>query len=716
MSKIVNTRTTLQMEAVECGAASLCMVLEYYGKYIPLEKLRVDCGVSRDGSKAVNILKAARAVGMEAKGFKKEPKDLLNMTFPVIIFWNFNHFLVLEGFNSKKEAYINDPSSGKRVLSYEEFDDGFTGVVLTFEKTQDFKADSKRPSIFPSLLQRLKSTKSTLVLAVITGILLTIPGLMVPIFSKVYIDNYLIKGMDDWVKPLLFIMIGTAIVNIGLNALQKHFLLKMETSLSLRESSKFFWHILQLPMDFFNQRMSGEISNRIMLNSKIAQVISGQLAENIIGLFSIFFYAALMFYYDTVLTLIGICFVLLNFLLFKKIINKMTLKSQKIFLAQGRLLGITMGGLQSIETLKATATEDDFFVKFSAQQAKLQNANNEMVLLNQAVLIIPTLFSSLNIAFILVLGSFRVMDGYLTIGMLVAFQSLMQSFSAPVNQILGMSATIKELEGDMHSVDDVLKYPIEKEPLNNNQPLKNNVKLHGNIQIKNISFGYSSLAPALVENFTLNIKAGERVALIGSSGSGKSTIAKVLTGLYTPWSGEILIDGTELNEIDSRVRTNSISIVSQNITIFAGTIKENITLWDDTRSDAEIIQACKDANIHEHIASLPNGYETILDEKGSTFSGGQKQRLEIARAFISNPSILILDEATSALDPITEMHIDESLRQRGCTSIIIAHRLSTIRDADNIVVLQWGKIKQQGTHEILKNTEGLYKELIRSAS
>lgn len=712
-SRRVDTPTVLQMEAVECGAAALAMVLEYHGKYIPLERLRIACGISRDGSKASNMLKAARSLGMIAKGFKKEPEALLEMQLPVIVFWNFNHYIVVEGFNKKGEVFVNDPAFGKKVLSWEEFDEGFTGVVLTFEKTDEFQADSKRPSIYPGLLRRLKGLGSPLAIVVIVGVLMSVPGLMIPVFSKIFIDNYLIQGMKDWVLPLIYIMIATLIVNAGLHAVQQYYLLKMHSSIALRESSKFFWHIIRLPMNFFTQRMAGEISSRVSLNNNIATVISGHLAVNIIGVINIVFYAALMFYYDVTLTLIGIFFVVANFIIFKKIIKTMTLRSQKIALAEGKLLGVSMGGLQSIETLKASANEDDFFNKWSGYQAKLQNSRNEMVMLNQAVSITPALFTSLNVAIVLVIGSFRVMDGYLTMGMLVAFQSLMHSFSAPVNGLLSLSATIKDLEGDMTRIDDVLKHPIQEQDKVKFDTIKDEAKLKGFVELRNISFGYSKLSEPLIKDFNLSVKPGERVAIIGASGSGKSTVAKILTGLYKAWDGDIFVDGKNILEIDPRVRTNSIAMVTQDITIFKGTIKDNITLWDNSVPDEEVIRACKDACIHDHIASLPDGYNTIMDEAGRNFSGGQKQRIEIARAFLSNPSILILDEATSALDPITEMQIDESIRRRGCTTIIIAHRLSTIRDSDNIVVLKWGKIIQEGTHEELKSVDGLYAELIR---
>ena len=711
---IANTPTTLQMEALECGAASLSMVLRYHGKYRPLEELRVMCGVSTDGSKASNILKAARNLGMVAKGFKTELEDLKEMTFPVILFWNFNHFVVLEGFNSKNEAYINDPASGKKVISWDEIDDAFTGVVLTFEKRDDFVADGKKPSMVLALSKRLKGSLSPLAISILAGVLLTVPGLLIPIFSKIFIDNYLIGGMKEWVLPLMLFMIGTIIVTAGLNALQQHYLLKMENKISISESSKLFWHIIRLPMEFFNQRMTGDIGNRISLNDEIASVLSGQLSINTIGLISIFFYAGLMFYYDWVLTVISIAFIIVNVLVFKYATKMITYYSQKANIDGGKLIGTGMNGIQSIETLKATGGENDFFVKWAGYQAKTVNDENAIVGINQAVSVIPVLFTTINVTLIYFVGSLRVMDGEMTIGMLVAFQALMQSFSGPVNNLMGLSATIKNLEGTMNYIDDVLKYPVREGSMDvdTTEITDTKVKLDGAIELKNISFGYSKLESPLIKNFNLSIAPAQRVAIVGASGCGKSTIAKVLSGLYDIWDGELLIDGISIDKIDKRIFLNSVSLADQTITMFNATIKENISLWDDSISEMQIIQACKDACIHDDIAKLPDAYDTMVSEDGRNFSGGQKQRFEIARALLQYPSILILDEATSALDTITEMKIDVNIRKRGCTTIVIAHRLSTIRDADKIVVLDNGKIVQVGVHEALKQTDGLYANLL----
>jgi len=703
------------MEAVECGAASLSMVLQYYGTYRPLEELRLECGVSKDGSKASNILKAARNFGFTAKGFRKEPEELLDFSFPAIIFWEFNHFVVLEGFNKKKEVFLNDPASGKRVVSWEEFDKSFTGIVLTFEKGQDYQPSGKKPSTSASLVRRFKRTIPLLSVAVIAGVLLTFPGLMVPVFSKVFIDNYLVAGLEEWVLPLILFMIGTAIVTGALNFIQQFYLLKMQNKLSISDSSRMFWYIVRLPMDFFNQRMAGDISNRISLNDEVASMLSGQLAVNIIGIFSIFFYIGLMFYYDVVLTLISVAFILFNALLFQFSIRKISDYSKKVTVENAQHIGVSMSGVQNVETIKARGQESDFFINWSGLHANVINTKNKMVGINQLVSVIPALFTSLNVALILYFGSIRVMDGYMTMGMLVAFQSLMQSLSSPINNLLGLSASMKQLEGSMSYIDDVFNYPVKDSnmELNTKRVDGDKAKLDGKIELKNVVFGYSKVEPPLITDFSLTIEPGERVAIVGYSGCGKSTFAKFLSGLYEAWDGEVLFDGVPVDRIDKRVFNNSVSMVDQDISMFNASIKDNISLWDDSIPEPEIIKACKDACIHDDIVRLHNAYETVIEEGGRNFSGGQKQRIELARSFVQNPTILILDEATSALDTLTESKIDKNLHSRGCTCVIIAHRLSTIRDADKIVVLDQGSIVQVGTHDELKDVEGVYSNLIK---
>lgn len=706
--------TILQMEAVECGAASLAMILAYHKLYVPLEELRIECGVSRDGSKASNMLKAARKYGLEAKGYRREPNALKTMEGPMIIHWNFNHFLVFEGFKDGK-AYLNDPASGPRTVSEEEFDESFTGVVLTFELTPNFKKGGSKPSIIRAITKRVKGSELALTYVILVGLAMVIPGLLIPIFSKIFVDDILLGGTNTWLKALLWGMGITAVLRAILTWIQEYYLLRLETKIALSTSGQFLWHVLRLPVSFFQQRYIGDVSVRMQSNDTVAKVLSGQMASTFLDLAMIIFYFILMLQYDIALTMVGLIVAIINIFYLRFVSNKREYLNSKLLQDYGKLQGTAMSGLQTIETLKATGSESDFFSKWAGYQAKTLNAEQKMGVSTQLLSGIPSFLSNLTNVLVLILGGYRILDGHMTVGMLVAFQSLMSSFMGPVNNLVGLGGSLQTLKGDMNRLDDVLKYPVDPETIEAEGAEKvenQKEKLEGYVELKNIVFGYSPLEPPLIDNFSLQLKPGSRVALVGGSGSGKSTVAKLVSGLYSPWSGEILFDGINRKEIPKAVINNSVAVVDQDITMFQGTIKDNITLWSTTTSELDIVRAVKDASIHNDITARAGGYQSVLDEGGSNFSGGQRQRLEIARALAGNPSILILDEATSALDPMTEKIVDESIRRRGCTCIIVAHRLSTIRDCDEIIVLEQGKIVERGTHESLKVSDGYYSKLI----
>ncbi|MEO5356886.1 MAG: NHLP family bacteriocin export ABC transporter peptidase/permease/ATPase subunit [Nitrospirae bacterium YQR-1] len=703
------------MEAVECGAAALAMVLGYYGLFVPLEKLRIDCGVSRDGSKASNILIAARKHGLIAKGYKMELEDVYKANLPAIVFWNFNHFVVLEGFK-KDTVFINDPGSGPRRLTTEEFDGSFTGVILIFEKGPDFKKGGEKSNLLRTLAGRLKGSETALAYVVITSLFLIVPGIIIPVFSRIFIDDILLRGIKTWIYPLLWSMGAVALINFLLTWLQQYYLVKLETKFAVTSSSKFLWHVLRLPIEFFTQRYAGDISSRVSINDRISTLLSGTLATNIINLLMILFYAIVMFFYDIVLTVIAILTALINFLFLKYISRARTDLNKKLQQEKGKLLGSAMDGLQTIETLKATGAESDFFSKWAGYQAKAVTSQQELGVSSQRLNVVPVLLTSLSNAIILTVGGLRVIEGSLSAGMLVAFQGLMMSFITPINQIVSLGSTIQETEADINRLDDVLKYEIDPAyNIEQDNPKIDKTKLLGYVELKNIQFGYSRLEPPLIENLNIKLKPGNRVALVGGSGSGKSTIGKLIAGVYEPWSGEILFDNKPAKEISRITMTNSLTVVNQEIFLFNDTVINNITLWDSTIEKSDVVKAAKDACIHDEIALRAGNYDSMVEEGGVNFSGGQRQRMEIARALVLNPTIVILDEATSALDPRTEMLVDENLRRRGCTCIIVAHRLSTIRDCDEILVLDRGKIVQRGTHNDLIKIEGLYAELIKHA-
>ncbi|MDE2332363.1 MAG: NHLP family bacteriocin export ABC transporter peptidase/permease/ATPase subunit [Bradyrhizobium sp.] len=698
------------MEASECGAAALGIVLAYYGAWIPLEQLRTACGVSRDGSKASNIVKAARGFGLAARGFRKEPSTLHEMPMPCIIHWNFNHFVVLEGIDGDR-VYINDPALGRRRIDMTELDLAFTGVVLTMERTESFKKQGSEPRGLRLLLRELRGSTTAVGLLVVVSLALVVPAIVVAGFSKIFVDDILIRHTSNWLVPLLIGMAITAAFRAILTMVRQSLLLRLQTKLAVVMISRFLWHVMALPVEFFTQRHAGDVASRVSANEQIARLLSSGIAANALNLTSVVFFAAAMAIYDLPLAALGVGMSLMNVLALRLMGDRRQDVSRSLAIERGKLVGATVSAVRTIETLKASGLEDEAFGQWAGIQAKALNAEQELGVSSALLDLMPTLFSGLTVAAILGFGGLRVIEGSLTLGSLIAFQSLMASFSEPVNELVNYVGSFQTIKGALERLEDVYNYPVEdsgKAVAADRFP----PKLAGRVELHNIQFGYSVLEPPLLADLSINVPPGARIALVGASGSGKSTLAKLICGLYRPWSGEIRIDGWTLPEIPPQVFANSVAYVDQDVFLFEGTARDNLTLWDATATEADLSQALRDAAIHEDIAARTGNYDCYVNEGGTNFSGGQRQRIEIARALVSNPSVIVLDEATGALDPITEKSIDDSLRRRGCTCIIIAHRLSTIRDCDEIILLQQGKIVERGTHEQLMALQGAYAKLV----
>jgi len=705
----VRTPTILQMEAVECGAAALAIVLAHHGKWVPLEELRVSCGVSRDGSRASNVLKAARRYGLEAKGYQMETTALAELQTPFVVFWNFHHFLVVEGFKGDT-VLLNDPGTGPRKVQLEEFENSYTGVALTFRPGPGFSPGGRRTKAFDGLGRRLRGGGGALLLVLLASLVLVVPGLMAPAFNRIFIDRVLTAGFTGWIAPLFAVIVGTALVAMALTSLQQHYLLRLETRMALRSSAAFVRHVLRLPVEFFSQRSPADVSSRIQANDTVAQLLSRDLATAAVSAIVVVFYAVFMFSYDLWLTLISIALVAANIVLLRWVARSRVDATRRLRQDRGRLVATTYNGLQLIETLKATGTENDFFGRWAGFQTKVANGQQRLGVSTQVLTVVPPLLVGLNTGLILWIGSDRVVAGTITIGVLVAFQGLLASFSRPVQQLTELGQKVQDVTADLTRLADVERYRPAPQFLA--EPEVTSGELAGHVELAGVTFGYSPLAPPLIEHFDLVVPPGHRVALVGGSGSGKSTLAKVISGLYTPWSGEVRLDGRPREVYSRHVLGASLAVVDQDIFLFEGTVRENLTLWDDTIPEAVLVEALRDAMIYDDVMRRPGGLDAVIAEGGRNLSGGQRQRLEIARALAAEPRIVVLDEATSALDTETERRIDDNLRRRGCTCVIIAHRLSTIRDADEIIVLDRGLVVQRGRHDELRAVEGAYLSLI----
>ena len=702
----------MQMEALECGAASLAMVLAYYGKWIPLEQVRYDCGVSRDGSNARNVLRAARSYGLTAKGYRYEPAELKTKgKFPCIIHWNFNHFVVLNGFKGNK-AVLNDPARGTYAVPMKTFDESFTGICLMFEPGEEFVPGGKPQSVFGFAKKRLKGAGAAIAFVTMTTIISSLIGIISPAFSRIFLDRLLTGQNPDWVVPFVIALAGMSVIQLIVAWIQSVYSLKINGKLSMVGNSTFMWQVLRMPMDFFSQRMAGDIQGRQSSNASIASSLVETFAPLLLNAGMMIFYLVVMIRYSLMLTLIGLASVLINFGL-STIISKKRINITRVQMRDsGKLAGATVAGIEMIETIKASGAEDGYFEKWAGYQASVNTQQVKFQKLNEVLGLLPSLVSSLCSTAVLMLGVYLAMQGEFTVGMIMAFQGFLSSFTAPAESIISAGQTIQEMRTEMERVEDVMKYPVD---VQNDAPVDENAeydKLSGCIEMKNVTFGYSRLAEPLITDFNLSLKTGSRVAFVGASGCGKSTLSKLISGLYKPWSGEILFDGKRIDEIDRSVFTGSLAVVDQDIILFEDTIANNIKMWDTSIEDFEMIMAARDAQLHEDIMQREGGYQYKLTEGGKDFSGGQRQRMEIARVLAQDPTIIILDEATSALDAKTEYDVVNSIKNRGITCIVVAHRLSTIRDCDEIVVLDGGRVVERGTHEELMRLGGAYTQLV----
>ena len=702
----------MQMEALECGAACLDMILAYYGKWIALEQVRLDCGVSRDGSNAKNILRAARNYGMQAAGYRMDLESLRKeCTFPCIVHWEYNHFIVLCGFKGQK-AYINDPARGSVAIPIKEFEKGFSGVALTFEPTDTFEPGGKRKSVFEFAGKRLKDARAAVIFTVLITLFSYAFTIINPKMSEYFMDKLLTGAPDGKPEGFIILLSGLAVLQIAVSWVSAVYSLKIGGKLAINGSTSFMWKILRLPMEFFSQRMSGDILMRHSTNEEIAGVIVNTFAPLCLNTGMMMFYLVVLVRYSVPLTVLGISTVVINLFISKIISDHRINVTRGMMIEQGKLATQTLSGISMIETIKASGAENGFFENWVATKAAVDEKEVEFMRKNTYLEAIPQIVSNMANYAILIGGVFFALNGDFSVGMITAFQGILQSFMGPATTLTNAGQTILEMRTEMERVEDVMQYRNDEYADRGDDDTHVFEKLSGNIQVKNLTFGYSRLDKPFIKDFNMELTQGKRVAIVGGSGCGKSTVSKLISGLYKPWSGEILFDGKSIPEIDRSAFTGSVAVVDQDIILFEDTIENNIKMWDESIENFEMILAARDARIHDDIILKPGGYQYRIAEGGKDLSGGQRQRLEIARVLAMDPSIVILDEATSALDAKTEYEVVNAIKDRGITLIIIAHRLSTIRDCDEIIVLDKGEIVERGTHEQLIEHDGYYKALV----
>ena len=714
----------MQMEALECGAASLCMILAYYGKWIPLEQVRADCGVSRDGCNARSIYRAAGSYGLKPAAYRMEPDELRDISFTAIIHWNFNHFVVLNGFK-KKRAVINDPGRGTNELSLEEFDKAFTGIVITFEKTEDFLPEGKPRSVLGFAMKRMKGAMAAFAFVFVMGVFASLIDILNPVFTRIFMDDILSGATRSWLIPLIIAMLFALLVRMILSVINAIYRLRMEGKFAITANAEFLWHVLRLPMEFFSQRYAGDIIMRQSSNEGIAGMLISQLSPILMNMGLMVFYFIMLLQYNPILTAVGITSAALNMALSRHMAKKNVAFARLSQASGGNLGSITISGIDMIETIKASGAEAGLFERYAGYLAKQHNAGMAAQRFSMKFGLIPQAIGQiLNIA-VMMIGAMFIMDGEMTIGTMAAFQGFLGSFLMPVGQLSGVAQSFTMMRANMERIEDVMNYKTEAEcggcggvesgergVESGERREESYGKLSGDLKIDNVTFGYNKLSEPLIKNFSLELAPGKSVAIVGASGSGKSTLAKLITGLYEPWEGEITFGGKRRQDIDEYSFRSSVSMVDQEVMLFEDTVAENIRMWDSSIEDFAVILAARDADIHETIVTRPGGYEQTVAENGKNFSGGQRQRLEIARVLAQEPTIAVLDEATSALDAKTEETVMNNIRKLGCSCVVIAHRLSTVRECDEIIVLEKGDVVERGTHNDLYANGGKYAELV----
>lgn len=713
-SGIARTPTILQMEAVECGATALGMVLAYHGRWVSPEVLRIEVGVSSDGSNAAKMIGVARSYGLNATGYRKKWDHIDELDQPSILFWGFNHFVVYEG-RRGSTYWINDPNLGHRKVDEDEFRRNFTGVALQFKKTPEFKKGGHPPRLIIPLVKRLLMYKRQVLFLFAVGLLLVIPGVAVPGFLMIFVDNVLQSGEYRWMIPLIIIMLGLGLVTAVTSFIQHQVLLRLKISIGIQMVVTFLEHCLNLPKTFYAQRASGDVVARVRNTTAIANLLGGRLALAVLNLFTACFFLLVLFMFNVPLTFIAMAVLAVDFTavwFFNRRRSELARSMQQDI---GREAGALMAGLEAIDTLKANGQESAFFQAWSGFHTKAANRGLILAKSTEFMNAGPGFLNRFATqVLVIALGGLFVMDGVMSIGGLVAYQALLGSFMAPVAVLVGLMGKLQTIKADLARVDDVLGCPRDVASLDHPAIDLNPASVSGRLEMKGVILAEVAGGNLNDRQVSFSAMPGARVGIIGPAGSGKSVIADLIAGLIVPESGSVEIDGIDVCKMPRRFRVAVVTKVGRDETFFEGMVHDNITLWDSTIDTVEIRRAAEDACIHDDILKMKDGYSAVLTPNATNISGGQKQRLSIARALVRNPRVIVLDGTTSALDSLTEQQVIDNLHKRGCTTITITQRISSIRESDYIIVLDDGVVVDRGTHDQLASREGLYRKMVES--
>ena len=701
-----------QMNALECGAACLAMVLNYFGRRVSVAECRETLGIGRDGVSAHRIAEAAQRNGLRVRAFKAEPADLASLEMPAIAHWAFNHFIVVEKW-TPRTVQIIDPAVGRRALSGAEFDKNFTGVVLTFEpkSQQASSTGSTQPSsswsyVKPMLLAR--GVRNVLIQVLLASLLLQCFGLALPLLTQLVVSRILpfhITGLINVIGIGLIVLVLAYMVTTYLRAA---LLLYLQARLDSRLILSFFEHLLSLPLRFFEQRPSGDLLMRSNSNASIREIVTNRTVSVLLDGGFVFGYLIILFYFSTGFTEVVLALGALQVGLMLVTNHRLKTLTASEFVASAEAQSYMVETLMGISTLKASGAEDHAFDHWSSLYYKQLNVSLKRGHLNAILDTAMTTLRMLSPIVLLWFGAIEVLDGKMSLGSMLALNALTISFLTPVTSLVTAGQQLQLVRAYLERIVDV----ADAKPEQSSEAANACSRLSGKIRVENVSFRYDSSSPWVLRDISLTITPGQKVALVGATGSGKSTLAKLLLSLYKPEQGEIFFDDLPLQTLDYRMLRRQFGVVLQESSLFRGSIRQNIAMNNPRVLLDEIQHAARLAHIHEEIINMPMGYETLLAEVGTGVSGGQRQRICIARAIAHHPSILLLDEATSHLDVRTERLVSHNLESLTCTRIMIAHRLSTIMDADLIVVLDKGRIVEQGTHDQLLARDSSYAGLI----